>query len=80
MSSIDPVDLTAKLVRCPSVTPADGGAQEVLFDLLTEAGFDCAWADRGGIKNLFFRGVSRFLKISLLIMMQWVEIKKLKSI
>ena len=55
MSSIDPVDLTAKLVRCPSVTPADGGAQEVLFDLLIEAGFDCAWADRGGIKNLFAR-------------------------
>ena len=55
MSSIDPVDLTAKLVRCPSVTPADGGAQEALFDLLTEAGFDCAWADRGGIKNLFAR-------------------------
>jgi succinyl-diaminopimelate desuccinylase len=55
MSAIDPVDLTAKLVRCPSVTPADGGAQEVLFDLLTEAGFDCAWADRGGIKNLFAR-------------------------
>ncbi|WP_304950201.1 succinyl-diaminopimelate desuccinylase [Sulfitobacter sp.] len=55
MSSIDPVDLTAKLVRCPSVTPADGGAQEVLFYLLTEAGFDCAWADRGGIKNLFAR-------------------------
>ena len=55
MYSIDPVDLTAKLVRCPSVTPADGGAQEVLFDLLTEAGFDCAWADRGGIKNLFAR-------------------------
>ncbi|WP_340261457.1 succinyl-diaminopimelate desuccinylase [Sulfitobacter pontiacus] len=55
MSSIDPVDLTAKLVRCPSVTPADGGAQDELFDLLTEAGFDCAWADRGGIKNLFAR-------------------------
>ena len=55
MSSIDPVDLTAKLGRCPSVTPADGGAQDVLFDLLTEAGFDCAWADRGGIKNLFAR-------------------------
>ena len=55
MSSIDPVDLTAKLVRCPSVTPADGGAQQVLYDLLTDAGFDCAWADRGGIKNLFAR-------------------------
>ncbi|WP_386168920.1 succinyl-diaminopimelate desuccinylase [Sulfitobacter pontiacus] len=59
MSAIDPVDLTAKLVRCPSVTPADGGAQEVLFDLLTEAGFDCAWADRGGIKNLFARWGNR---------------------
>ena len=59
MSSIDPVDLTAKLVRCPSVTPADGGAQEVLFYLLTEAGFDCAWADRGGIKNLFARWGNR---------------------
>ena len=59
MSSIDPVDLTAKLVRCPSVTPADGGAQDVLFDLLTEAGFDCAWADRGGIKNLFARWGNR---------------------
>ncbi|HBR38159.1 MAG TPA: succinyl-diaminopimelate desuccinylase [Sulfitobacter pontiacus] len=56
---MDPVDLTAKLVRCPSVTPADGGAQEVLFDLLTEAGFDCAWADRGGIKNLFARWGNR---------------------
>jgi succinyl-diaminopimelate desuccinylase len=55
MTSIDPVDLTAKLVRCPSVTPADGGAQQVLYDLLTDAGFDCAWADRGGIKNLFAR-------------------------
>jgi len=59
MSSIDPVDLTAKLVRCPSVTPADGGAQDVLFDLLTEAGFDCAWADRGGIKNFFARWGNR---------------------
>ena len=59
MSAIDPVDLTAKLVRCPSVTPADGGAQDVLFDLLTEAGFDCAWADRGGIKNLFARWGNR---------------------
>lgn len=55
MTSIDPVDLTAKLVRCPSVTPADGGAQQVLYDLLTDAGFDCAWADRCGIKNLFAR-------------------------
>jgi succinyl-diaminopimelate desuccinylase len=55
MLGTDPVDLTAKLVRCPSVTPADGGALDVLHDLLSGAGFDCAWADRGGIRNLFAR-------------------------
>ena len=55
MTPVDPVALTAALVRCESVTPADGGAMDVLHDLLTEAGFDCAWADRGGIRNLFAR-------------------------
>jgi len=55
MTPTDPVDLTARLVRCPSVTPADGGALDILYDLLSEAGFDCAWADRGGIRNLFAR-------------------------
>lgn len=55
MPPIDPVDLTAKLVRCASVTPADEGAQDVLFDMLTKAGFECAWANSGGIRNLFAR-------------------------
>ncbi|WP_227269088.1 succinyl-diaminopimelate desuccinylase [Roseobacter weihaiensis] len=55
MADVDPVDLTAKLVRCASVTPADDGALDVLHDLLSGAGFDCAWADRGGIRNLFAR-------------------------
>tara|TARA_R110002072_G_scaffold32563_2_gene99222 strand:- start:4313 stop:5458 length:1146 start_codon:yes stop_codon:yes gene_type:complete len=55
MSGIDPAELTAKLVRCASVTPANEGALEVLHNLLSDAGFDCAWADRGGIKNLFAR-------------------------
>lgn len=55
MSPIDPVDLTARLVRCPSVTPADAGALDILHDLLSGAGFECAWADRGGIRNLFAR-------------------------
>lgn len=54
-SPIDPVELTAALVRCPSVTPADAGALDILHDLLTDAGFSCAWADRGGICNLFAR-------------------------
>ncbi|KIN62992.1 Succinyl-diaminopimelate desuccinylase [Sulfitobacter noctilucicola] len=53
--AVDPVDLTAKLVRCASVTPANDGALEILEELLSEAGFSCAWADRGGIRNLFAR-------------------------
>ncbi len=52
---IDPVVLTADLVRCASVTPADAGAQDVLFQALSDAGFDCAWVERGGIRNLFAR-------------------------
>ena len=50
---IDPVELTAELVRCPSVTPADAGAIDLLQSLLSEEGFDCSRADRGGIANLF---------------------------
>ena len=59
MPKIDPVELTAKLVRCASVTPANDGALEVLEELLGDAGFDCAWANRGGIKNLFARWGSK---------------------
>lgn len=55
MPPIDPVRLTADLVRCASVTPADAGALDILYDLLSGAGFDCAWADRGGIRNLYAR-------------------------
>lgn len=55
MAGVDPVDLTAKLVRCASVTPADEGALDIVHDALSSAGFDCAWADRGGIRNLFAR-------------------------
>ena len=55
MTGIDPVALTADLVRCPSVTPVDAGALDVLAKLLGDAGFDLAWADRGGIRNLFAR-------------------------
>ncbi|MEP2919713.1 MAG: succinyl-diaminopimelate desuccinylase [Sulfitobacter sp.] len=54
-SNVDPVELTAALVRCPSVTPADAGALDILHELLIDAGFTCAWADRGGIRNLFAR-------------------------
>tara|TARA_R110002020_G_scaffold247041_2_gene460978 strand:- start:20720 stop:21949 length:1230 start_codon:yes stop_codon:yes gene_type:complete len=52
---VDPVALTAALVRCPSVTPADAGALDVLHEVLSDAGFTCVWADRGDIRNLFAR-------------------------
>ncbi len=51
----DPVDLTARLVRCPSVTPEEGGAIRLLEAELTAAGFECFRADRGGIANLVAR-------------------------
>lgn len=41
MSSIDPVRLTQQLVRCPSVTPADAGALDVLQAALEPLGFAC---------------------------------------
>ncbi len=51
----DPVDLTAALVRCPSVTPEEGGAIELLARMLAGAGFRVSRADRGGIANLVAR-------------------------
>ncbi len=51
----DAVALTRDLIRCMSETPQDGGALPLLEKALTEAGFTCAWADRGGIRNLFAR-------------------------
>ena len=51
----DPVALTADLVRCPSVTPEEGGALVLLEKLLSGAGFDCTRVDRNGTSNLFAR-------------------------
>ncbi|MCV2867063.1 succinyl-diaminopimelate desuccinylase [Defluviimonas sp. WL0002] len=52
---VDPVDLTARLVRCPSVTPVEGGALTLLTELLEPAGFECTRVDRNGTPNLFAR-------------------------
>ena len=51
----DPVDLTAALVRCPSVTPEEGGALDLLARMLAGAGFRTVRTDRNGIPNLFAR-------------------------
>ena len=58
--AVDPVELTQALVRCPSVTPADAGAQAVLAGVLRELGFGVEQLRLGGggepaIDNLFAR-------------------------
>lgn len=55
MAETDPVDLTAALVRCQTVTPAEGGALEMLGRMLAAAGFRVDRADRNGTPNLVAR-------------------------
>jgi len=54
-SPIDPAHLTADLIKCPTVTPEEGGALHLLEEVLSGAGFACTRVDRGGISNLFAR-------------------------
>ncbi|MDC1267915.1 succinyl-diaminopimelate desuccinylase [Amylibacter sp.] len=53
--NIDPVNLTADLIRCESVTPKEAGALVLLEALLSNAGFECNRVDRGLVSNLFAR-------------------------
>ena len=53
--TIDPVNLTADLIRCESVTPKEAGALALLEELLAKAGFECNRVDRGLVSNLFAR-------------------------
>ncbi|MFV0513695.1 MAG: succinyl-diaminopimelate desuccinylase [Jhaorihella sp.] len=55
MTQTDPARLTADLIRCPSVTPDEGGALQLLAQVLGAAGFDCTRVDRAGVANLFAR-------------------------
>mgnify|MGYP001441047468 CR=1 FL=1 len=56
----DPVAMTQALVRCPSVTPVEGGALDYLQSMLEPAGFAChrlVFSDAGtaDVDNLFAR-------------------------
>ena len=51
----DPLLLAQELIRCNSVTPADGGAMDVLQDALTKLGFACTRLRHGEIENLWAR-------------------------
>jgi len=51
----DPVVLAQELIRCPSVTPADAGAMDVLQVALATLGFSCRRMRFGQIENLYAR-------------------------
>jgi succinyl-diaminopimelate desuccinylase len=61
---VDATRLAADLIRCPSVTPAEGGAIVLLEGVLAQAGFQCTRVDRGGIANLFARAGAKGAKRS----------------
>src|SRR3546814_7457180 len=57
---IDPVAFTRELIRCPSVTPAEGGALDLLQRVLEGLGFAChrlrfSDADTPDVDNLYAR-------------------------
>ena len=53
--TMDPMELSQKLIRCASVTPRDEGALQVLVDVLRPLGFECHVLPFGDVNNLFAR-------------------------
>ncbi len=54
-SVLDPIALAQALIRCPSVTPADEGAMDLLQRTLEGLGFTCRRMKFGEIENLYAR-------------------------
>ncbi|HRI76512.1 MAG TPA: succinyl-diaminopimelate desuccinylase [Alphaproteobacteria bacterium] len=59
-SDKNPVEILQGLLRCPSVTPAEGGALDLLEGILTKAGFVChrlkfSDVDTPDVDNLYAR-------------------------
>jgi succinyl-diaminopimelate desuccinylase len=50
---MDPLPLAQSLLRCPSVTPEDAGAQAVLAETLESIGFTVTHLAFGNIKNFY---------------------------
>jgi succinyl-diaminopimelate desuccinylase len=53
--SIDPIQLTQDLIRCPSVTPVEAGALTLLENHLTKLGFTCHRLKFSEVDNLYAR-------------------------
>jgi len=63
MADLTAVEIAQALIRCPSVTPAEGGALDVLGKVLRDAGYDVhrvpfSDADTPDIDNLFAKAGS----------------------
>lgn len=57
---MDPVILSQELIRCPSITPLNEGALEVIEKHLSQLGFTCERHDFEGIVNLYaYKGSGR---------------------
>jgi succinyl-diaminopimelate desuccinylase len=57
-AAIDPVELTSRLISCPSVTPAEAGTLDILEEVLTALGFavhrfTAGEAPDGPVENLY---------------------------
>lgn len=55
MRAVDPVTLAQSLIRCPSVTPADAGALDILERTLAGLGFFCHRLKFEDVDNLYAR-------------------------
>lgn len=53
--SVSVIDILQNLIRCPSVTPVDAGAQVYLSGFLKEHGFECHHLPFENVPNLFAR-------------------------
>ena len=55
LNAINPVDFAAELIRCPSVTPKDAGALDLMHRTLESLGFICTRYPFGEVDNLYAR-------------------------
>ena len=55
MSELDPIDFARALIRCPSVTPKEAGALDLLQKTLEPLGFDCTRYKFADVDNLYAR-------------------------
>lgn len=55
MSTLSVIEILQNLIRCPSVTPIDAGAQVYLADFLKKYGFECHHLPFENVPNLFAR-------------------------